>query len=39
MQTTHSSTPTTIPYLMIVTEGPIRCMIGHQETVKEAPKL
>jgi hypothetical protein len=24
---------------VIVTEAPIRCMIGHRETVKEAPKL
>lgn len=39
MQITHSTTPTAIPYLMIVTEGPIRCMIDHRETVKEAPKL
>ena len=39
MQITHSTTPTTNPYLMIVTEGPIRCMIGHRETVKEEPKL
>lgn len=33
----HSTVPTTNYLLMVVTERPIRCMIGPQGTVKEAP--
>ncbi len=39
IKNTHSTAPTTNPFLLVVTEGPIRCMIAHQGTVKEAPTL
>ena len=33
----HSPVPTTNDPFMVVTARPIRCMIGPQGTVKEAP--